>query len=334
MGKEAQNVPSAAVLYKKANEILGFDLLDVCINGPKEKLNSTVISQPALYVTSPAAVELLRAREGGEQLIDSVDVTCGLSLGEYTALAFAGAFSEKETSIISIVQCVVNNNLFHQDCVENGTFMRFGREVTDDELMTEIKYREFVEIDDEFREMKTDILYFFKRFRLRSNIYNYVLGILAAYSVAEPLYRLIMGVSILNLDGQTRLAPFEIVSLIVEAIARCSMLILLAIETKVYVYEFRWFVRFGLVYAAVGGAVMFTFIISVQELYSRSVLYLYISEVVCQALFKLSQLVTHLHIHIYSEPLSKIPTRVILRRRQIIDVTGDFSCALCGGERN
>nr|ACJ84758.1 unknown [Medicago truncatula] len=93
MGKEAQSVPAAALLYKKANEILGFDLLDVCINGPKEKLNSTVISQPALYVTSLAAVELLRAREGGEQIIDSVDVTCGLSLGEYTALAFAGAFS-------------------------------------------------------------------------------------------------------------------------------------------------------------------------------------------------------------------------------------------------
>lgn len=35
---------------------------------------------------------MLRVREGGEQIIDSVDVTCGLSLGEYTALAFAGAF--------------------------------------------------------------------------------------------------------------------------------------------------------------------------------------------------------------------------------------------------
>ncbi|XP_061359936.1 uncharacterized protein LOC133303981 [Gastrolobium bilobum] len=93
MGKEAQNVPAASVLYKKANEILGFDLLDICINGPKEKLNSTVISQPAIYVTSLAAVELLRVREGGQQIIDSVDVTCGLSLGEYTALAFAGAFS-------------------------------------------------------------------------------------------------------------------------------------------------------------------------------------------------------------------------------------------------
>ncbi|KAI9118673.1 hypothetical protein K1719_011005 [Acacia pycnantha] len=93
MGKEAQNVPAAASLYKKANDILGFDLLDICINGPKEKLDSTVISQPAIYVTSLAAVELLRTRDGGQQIIDSVDVTCGLSLGEYTALAFAGSFS-------------------------------------------------------------------------------------------------------------------------------------------------------------------------------------------------------------------------------------------------
>ncbi|KAH6837196.1 EMBRYO DEFECTIVE 3147 [Perilla frutescens var. hirtella] len=93
MGLEAQKVPAAAELYKRANDILGFDLLDTCINGPKEKLDSTVLSQPAIYVTSLAAVEVLRARDGGQQIIDSVDVTCGLSLGEYTALAFAGAFS-------------------------------------------------------------------------------------------------------------------------------------------------------------------------------------------------------------------------------------------------
>ncbi|KAJ3699560.1 hypothetical protein LUZ61_003265 [Rhynchospora tenuis] len=92
MGKEAQTVPAAAELFKKANDILCFDLLDICTNGPKEKLDSTVISQPAIYVTSLAAVELLRAR-GGEDIINSADVTCGLSLGEYTALAFAGAFS-------------------------------------------------------------------------------------------------------------------------------------------------------------------------------------------------------------------------------------------------
>lgn len=52
----------------------------------------SLLSQPAIYVTSLAAVELLRTRDGGQQIIDSVDVTCGLSLGEYTALAFSGAF--------------------------------------------------------------------------------------------------------------------------------------------------------------------------------------------------------------------------------------------------
>ncbi|CAL4930551.1 unnamed protein product [Urochloa decumbens] len=93
MGAEAQSVPAAAKLFNQANEILGYDLLDLCTNGPKEKLDSTVISQPAIYVTSLAAVEVLRARDGGEDVINSVDVTCGLSLGEYTALAFAGAFS-------------------------------------------------------------------------------------------------------------------------------------------------------------------------------------------------------------------------------------------------
>ncbi|XP_062215902.1 uncharacterized protein LOC133916300 [Phragmites australis] len=93
MGGEAQSVPAAAELFNQANDILGYDLLDLCTNGPKEKLDSTVISQPAIYVTSLAAVEVLRARDGGQDLINSVDVTCGLSLGEYTALAFAGAFS-------------------------------------------------------------------------------------------------------------------------------------------------------------------------------------------------------------------------------------------------
>eukprot|EP00976_Prorocentrum_cordatum_P097208 1190901-Prorocentrum_minimum.AAC.6 len=51
------------------------------------------ISQPAIYVSSLAAVEVLRAQEGGQATIDAADVAAGLSLGEYTALAFAGAFS-------------------------------------------------------------------------------------------------------------------------------------------------------------------------------------------------------------------------------------------------
>lgn len=49
-----------------------------------------------------------------------------------------------------------------------------------------------------------------QRFRLSSNYYNYMLGLLAAYCTAEPLLRLVMGISIFNLDGETSLAPFEV----------------------------------------------------------------------------------------------------------------------------
>lgn len=93
MGAGAAAVPAAAALFEKASEILGYDLLDVCMNGPKEKLDMTAVSQPAIYVASLAAVEALRAQEGGAAKLAAIDVAAGLSLGEYTALAFAGAFS-------------------------------------------------------------------------------------------------------------------------------------------------------------------------------------------------------------------------------------------------
>ena len=48
------------------------------------------------------------------------------------------------------------------------------------------------------------------QFRLRSNYYNYMLGLLAGYCTAGPLLRLVMGFSIFNLDGQIGFAPFEV----------------------------------------------------------------------------------------------------------------------------
>ncbi|KAI8474452.1 MAG: acyl transferase/acyl hydrolase/lysophospholipase [Monoraphidium minutum] len=71
--------------------ILGYDLLQVCVEGPKEKLDTTAISQPAIYVASLAALEKIRATEPA--VLESVDVAAGLSLGEYTALTFAGAMT-------------------------------------------------------------------------------------------------------------------------------------------------------------------------------------------------------------------------------------------------
>lgn len=92
-GELCETVPKAKELFDRAAEVLGYDLLKVCMEGPKEKLDSTVASQPAIYVASLAAVEKLRLEEGGAELIESATCAAGLSLGEYTALCFAGALS-------------------------------------------------------------------------------------------------------------------------------------------------------------------------------------------------------------------------------------------------
>lgn len=91
MLKESADLPAVKDMLNKAKEILGYDLLQLCNEGPKEKLDDTTYSQPALFVAGLAAVERLRSTDPA--IVDSVSAAAGLSLGEYTALVFAGAMS-------------------------------------------------------------------------------------------------------------------------------------------------------------------------------------------------------------------------------------------------
>lgn len=92
MGKTiAEKYPAAKALYDQANEILGYDLAKLCFEGPAEELNTTAISQPALYVTSLACLEMVKAEQ--PEILENYSSLAGLSLGEYTALHVAGAFS-------------------------------------------------------------------------------------------------------------------------------------------------------------------------------------------------------------------------------------------------
>ena len=83
--------PKARDLYERAADIMGFDLAKLCFEGPASELDSTVISQPALFVTSLAALEKLRA--DSPEIVLAGEMAAGLSLGEYTALVFSGAMS-------------------------------------------------------------------------------------------------------------------------------------------------------------------------------------------------------------------------------------------------
>lgn len=85
----AEECPAAKELFDKASGILGYDLLDRCVNGPKELLDTTAVSQPAIFVASMAAVEKLKQDQGADAT-EEATVAMGLSLGEYSALCFAG----------------------------------------------------------------------------------------------------------------------------------------------------------------------------------------------------------------------------------------------------
>jgi len=93
MGKDlAEAFPAAKQIFDQANSILGYDLASICFQGPAETLTETENAQPGIYLVSWVAFQLLK-----EQLPEfSFDAAAGLSLGEFTALAAAGAFSFEE----------------------------------------------------------------------------------------------------------------------------------------------------------------------------------------------------------------------------------------------
>ena len=87
MGKDLYDRSAAAAeIFREANRILGWDLMDVCFNGPDEKLTESRCCQPAIYTVSMAALAAFREKFPGVKPVG----TAGLSLGEYGALCCAG----------------------------------------------------------------------------------------------------------------------------------------------------------------------------------------------------------------------------------------------------
>jgi [acyl-carrier-protein] S-malonyltransferase len=99
----AVDYPQINSLFQQANEIVGYDLAKICFEGPEDRLNSTEISQPAIFVISAACFSILRdSSSHASDLISYIDMRlqpafcAGLSLGEYTALYAAGAMGFEE----------------------------------------------------------------------------------------------------------------------------------------------------------------------------------------------------------------------------------------------
>lgn len=93
--------PEARAVFDRADEVLGLPLSRICFEGPAEVLDDTATTQPAIYATSYALWRALVARIC--QDMPRIGYVAGHSLGEYTALAAAGAISFEDG--LRLVRC-------------------------------------------------------------------------------------------------------------------------------------------------------------------------------------------------------------------------------------
>ncbi|MEO5360025.1 MAG: ACP S-malonyltransferase [Nitrospirota bacterium] len=82
-------------VYKDASDALGYDISELCFNGPKDELNKTFRTQPCILTTSIAAFTVLKLKGF------KPDVVAGHSLGEYSALVAAGVLQLKDAVVLT-----------------------------------------------------------------------------------------------------------------------------------------------------------------------------------------------------------------------------------------
>lgn len=115
-------------LFAEAGEVLGYDLADLCQNGPSERLDATEFSQPALFTVGMAAARVL-ATEHPER-VANITAAAGLSLGEYTAVCFADGLDFADA--LKLVQRRGQAMQAAADAVESGMASVIGMKL--DEL--------------------------------------------------------------------------------------------------------------------------------------------------------------------------------------------------------
>ena len=100
MGTDLAAASAAArEVFEEVDDALGQKLFQIMKDGPEDQLMLTENAQPAIMANAIAVLRVLE-REGGIALADKADFVAGHSLGEYTALCAAGAFSLADTALL------------------------------------------------------------------------------------------------------------------------------------------------------------------------------------------------------------------------------------------
>ena len=123
--------PDAKKLFDRASAILGYDIARLCSKGPAEELDTSAVSQPAIFTLSIASLELLKNRE--PRTVARCEAAAGLSLGEYTALTFAGVFTFEDG--LRLVQRRAQAMQDASDAVPSGMVSIIGKELSEVEAI-------------------------------------------------------------------------------------------------------------------------------------------------------------------------------------------------------
>lgn len=98
MGRALADASAAArAVFQEVDDALGQNLFRLMTDGPEDQLTLTENAQPAIMANAIATLRVLEA-EGGWRLSEKADLVAGHSLGEYTALAAAGAIDLATTA--------------------------------------------------------------------------------------------------------------------------------------------------------------------------------------------------------------------------------------------
>ena len=132
--------PEANDLFVQASAVLGYDLAQLCEKGPVDELDTTVVSQPAIFTLSIAALELLKIKQ--PEVVAQCEAAAGLSLGEYTALTFSGVFTFEDG--LRLVQKRGQAMQDASDAVPGGMVSIIGKELAEVEAICDINRGEGV----------------------------------------------------------------------------------------------------------------------------------------------------------------------------------------------
>jgi [acyl-carrier-protein] S-malonyltransferase len=117
--------------FAQASDVLGYDLAKLCLDGPADRLHATEFSQPALFTVGIAAVEALASQHPDR--LAGVVATAGLSLGEYTAVCYAGGLDFQDA--LKLVQRRGQAMQAAADATSSGMASVLGMELEDLEIL-------------------------------------------------------------------------------------------------------------------------------------------------------------------------------------------------------